>query len=165
MYWKLETLISTFQRKIKLMGYLTYQVCLCCHKFIFSMKIVHKSCHQIIYISLFAFSNQGMAKIKICEVWDLEGEEVWAVVNRNSVRLIGTRTTYIILQCITTLTLKYFHVYTEGKLNVHKTFRRCPRRLLNVLCTFNLRPVSTGLFQEELRKKIIGNINIFKRLF
>ena len=33
----------------------------------------------------------------------------------------------------------------EGrKLNVHKTFRRRPGRLLNVLCTFNLRPVSTG---------------------
>ena len=30
------------------------------------------------------------------------------------------------------------------KLNVHKTFRRHPGRLLNVLCTFNLRPVSTG---------------------
>ena len=31
------------------------------------------------------------------------------------------------------------------KLNVHKTFRRRPGRLLNALCTFNLRPVSTGL--------------------
>ena len=30
------------------------------------------------------------------------------------------------------------------KLIVHKTFRRRPGRLLNVLCTFNLRPVSTG---------------------
>ena len=28
------------------------------------------------------------------------------------------------------------------KLNVHKTFRRRPGRLLDVLCTFNLRPVS-----------------------
>ena len=36
-------------------------------------------------------------------------------------------------------------VDTGRKLNVHKTFRRSPRRLLNVLCTFNLRPVSTGL--------------------
>ena len=35
-------------------------------------------------------------------------------------------------------------VDTERKLNVHKTFRRRPGRLLNVLCTFNLRPVSTG---------------------
>ena len=38
-------------------------------------------------------------------------------------------------------------VDTGLKLNVHKTFRRCPGRLLNVLCTFNLRPVrpvSTG---------------------
>ena len=35
-------------------------------------------------------------------------------------------------------------VDTECKLNVHKTFRRRPGRLLNVLCTFNSRPVSTG---------------------
>ena len=40
-------------------------------------------------------------------------------------------------------------VDTGRKLNVHKTFRRRLGRLLNVLCTFNLRPVSTGkdLFQ------------------
>ena len=30
------------------------------------------------------------------------------------------------------------------QLNVHKTFRRRPGGLLNVLCTFNLRPVSRG---------------------
>ena len=35
-----------------------------------------------------------------------------------------------------------YPVDTGRKLNVHKTFRRRPRRLLNVLCTFNLRPVS-----------------------
>ena len=35
-------------------------------------------------------------------------------------------------------------VDTGRKLNVHKTFRRRPGRLLKVLCTFNLRPVSTG---------------------
>ena len=35
-------------------------------------------------------------------------------------------------------------VDTGRKLNVHKTFRRRPRRLLNVLCTINLRPASTG---------------------
>ena len=34
---------------------------------------------------------------------------------------------------------------TERKLNVHKTFRRRPGRLLNVLFTFSLRPVSTGM--------------------
>ena len=33
---------------------------------------------------------------------------------------------------------------TGRKLNVHKTFRRCPGRLLNVLCAFNLRPVPKG---------------------
>ena len=30
---------------------------------------------------------------------------------------------------------------TGRKLNVHKTFRRRPGRLLNVLCAFNLHPV------------------------
>ena len=33
---------------------------------------------------------------------------------------------------------------TGRKLNVHKTFIRRPGRLLCVLCTFSLRPVSTG---------------------
>ena len=33
---------------------------------------------------------------------------------------------------------------TVPKLNVYKTFRRCPGRLLNVLCTFNLGTVSVG---------------------
>ena len=37
-----------------------------------------------------------------------------------------------------------FPVETGRKLNVHKTFRRRPGRLLKVLCAFNLRPVSTG---------------------
>ena len=34
---------------------------------------------------------------------------------------------------------------TRRKLNVHKTFRRRPERLLNVLCTFHLRRVSTKI--------------------
>ena len=38
-----------------------------------------------------------------------------------------------------------FSVDTGRKLKVQKTFRRRLGRLLNVLCTFNLRPVSTGL--------------------
>ena len=40
--------------------------------------------------------------------------------------------------------LNRYPVDTGRKLNVHKTFRRRPGRLLNVLCTCNLRPVSTG---------------------
>ena len=39
-------------------------------------------------------------------------------------------------------------VDTGCKLNVHRTFRRRPGRLLNVLCTFNLRLVSTGKFYD-----------------
>ena len=38
-----------------------------------------------------------------------------------------------------------FPVDTGSKLNVNKTFRRGPGGLLNVLCAFNLRLVSTGL--------------------
>ena len=37
-----------------------------------------------------------------------------------------------------------YPVDTGRKLNVHKAFRRRPGRLLNVLCMFNLHPVSTG---------------------
>ena len=40
-------------------------------------------------------------------------------------------------------------VDTGSKLNVHKTFRRRPVCLLNVLCAFNLRPVSIGLLQNN----------------
>ena len=37
-----------------------------------------------------------------------------------------------------------YPIDTGRKLNLHKTFRRRPGRLLNVLYTFSLRPVSTG---------------------
>ena len=37
--------------------------------------------------------------------------------------------------------IEYTPVDTGRKLSAHKTFKG---RLLNVLCTFNLRPVSTG---------------------
>ena len=33
-------------------------------------------------------------------------------------------------------------MYRGRKLNVQKTFRRCPGRVLHISCTFNLRPVS-----------------------
>ena len=45
-------------------------------------------------------------------------------------------------------------VDTGRELNVHKTFRRRPGRLLNVLCTFNLCPVSTGcIFENYFRDR------------
>ena len=61
---------------------------------------------------------------------------------------------------ITTRDNSNFPVDTGRKLNVHKTFRRRPGRLLNVLCMFNLRPVSTG-FQshDQEESKLNSNIN------
>ena len=50
-------------------------------------------------------------------------------------------------------------VDTERKLNVHQTFRRRHERLLNVLYTFNLRPVSTGKVTWKLFH------NLFERVF
>ena len=47
--------------------------------------------------------------------------------------------------------ISLYPVDTGRKLNVHKTFRRRPGRLLNVLCTFNLPPVSTGWSTQRLR--------------
>ena len=55
-------------------------------------------------------------------------------------------------------------VDTGRKLNVHKTFRRRPGRLLNVLCTFNLRPVSTGKGQKwQIIEQLLLLPNISKR--
>ena len=51
-------------------------------------------------------------------------------------------------------------VDTEHKLNIHKTLRLCPGRLLNVLCTFNLRPVSTGNVQCMASNSENDNANI-----
>ena len=48
-------------------------------------------------------------------------------------------------------------VDTGRKLNVHKTFRKRPVLLLNVLCTFNLRPVSTGQDNATATKLVFGS--------
>ena len=48
------------------------------------------------------------------------------------------------------LTFMIDQIETERKLNVHKTFRRRPGRLLSALCTFNLRPVSTGFMIDVM---------------
>ena len=44
-----------------------------------------------------------------------------------------------------TLSFAWIPIDTGCKWNVHKTFRRRLGLLLNVLCTFNIRPVSTGI--------------------
>ena len=51
---------------------------------------------------------------------------------------------------------------TGRKLNVHRTFRRRPGRLLNVLCSFNLRPVSTGLAVQYLLNNSIWMVVFIK---
>ena len=57
--------------------------------------------------------------------------------------------------------LLIFPVHTGRKLNVHKTFRKRPRRLLNVLCAFNLRPVSAGELRQESLEIIIFLFRLF----
>ena len=46
---------------------------------------------------------------------------------------------------------KPFPLGTGQKLDVYKTFKIFPRRLLNVMCTFNLRSVTSGLFAALLQ--------------
>ena len=63
--------------------------------------------------------------------------------------------------------LANYPVDTGRKLNAHKTFRRRPGRRLNVLCTFNLRPVpvrytymlsyyeySKAIAKRKMKKKV-----------
>ena len=51
----------------------------------------------------------------------------------------------------------YFPVDTGRKLNVYKTFKGRPGRLLNVLCTLNLRPVSTGFSENVIFTTVVFN--------
>ena len=51
-----------------------------------------------------------------------------------------------------------YPVETRRKFNVHKTFRRSPGRLLNVLWTFNLRPVSNAYASVTLLKDPIKTV-------
>ena len=52
-------------------------------------------------------------------------------------------------------------VDTNRKLTVHKTFRRHPARLLSVLYTFSLRPVSTGKQQSTHNMSKFWKYNSF----
>ena len=57
--------------------------------------------------------------------------------------------------------LKLFNPEDTGrKLNVFKTFRRSPGRLLNVLCTFNLGPVYTGKCYQ-ITQCVSNNLSMF----
>ena len=52
---------------------------------------------------------------------------------------------------------------TVRKFNVYKTFRIRLKRLLNVLCTFNLRPVSReciSLGQHSITEILLVNLNL-----
>ena len=54
----------------------------------------------------------------------------------------------------------FYPLDTGRKLNVHKTFRRRSGRVLNVLCTFNLRPVSRGWI-VRIASYTFADINFF----
>ena len=60
--------------------------------------------------------------------------------------------------CKTTSSWLQDPVHTGRKLNVHKTFWRRPARLQNVLCTSNLRPVSTGDLFQYVFKMCLKNV-------
>ena len=54
----------------------------------------------------------------------------------------------ILLRCWSGVALS-IPLDTKHKLNVHKAFSRHPGRFLNVLCTFNLRPVCRAIRVAE----------------
>ena len=71
--------------------------------------------------------------------------------NTNIIKLKLRRQVKCLVKIISLFTI--ILVDTGRKLNVRKTFRRRPGCLLNILCTFNVRPVSTrisNLFQTNI---------------
>ena len=90
--------------------------------FIFNLFSVGSSslCHSVVFVLLiFSF----------CKTENFYVSEVWRLRQRGKNK---TRSNF------------NNSVDTGRKLKVHETFRRCLGRLLNVLRTFNLRPVFTG---------------------
>ena len=60
----------------------------------------------------------------------------------------------------------WFPVDTGRELKIHKTFRGRPGRLLNVLCTFTLRPVSAGFeLSLSIWRKLIHELFGFNHNF
>ena len=89
----------------------------------------------------------------------LEFEQKWRVSN------YGKNLWREFLFCAFIFIVHFFcPVGTGRKSNLHKTFRRCPGRLLNVLCMFNLRLVSTG-WGNYLRKQFFTSKFIILFLF
>ena len=70
------------------------------------------------------------------------------------------KTFNIVSNIIFAYTSQHFPVDTGRKLNVYKTFRRRPGRLLNVLYTFKLRLVSAGILMNFQKNGEIGYIDL-----
>ena len=91
--------------------------------------------------------------------WHVHFSKCWydvftfAMLNKFNISLTFTYFVFQFSSVFITLRIPCpcFPVDTGRKLNVHKTFRRCPGSLLNVLCSFNLRSVSTGFFIIHLK--------------
>ena len=84
--------------------------------------------------------------IQFSETWNINHAFI-CIVLHNSIEEQFNIKLKTLFHCFTKYIPRLFSAYpvdTGRKLNVHKTFRRRPGPLLNVLCTFSLRPVSTG---------------------
>ena len=124
-------------------------------------------------ICLISFFNFFFSRCLFCDsasitIFVMSDLSLWLLCFNGTFTLANVGMMFLLLQClinsISAWTFTYFvfqfsnvfitlripcpcfPVDTGRKLNVHKTFRRCPGRLLNVLCTFNLRSVSMGFF-------------------
>ena len=77
-------------------------------------------------------------------------ELLMVIINLVSGALWKDKSVKIHHKNVQVLASEVYPVDTGRKLNVHKTFGGRPGRLLKVLCTFNLRPVSTGFEIKRL---------------
>ena len=115
------------------------------------LKIEKKSPEVFLKVSLNSQETSSLFFLHKITTWDLQLYQKW---------YSGTGVYMWILRNFQELFYRtppsdYFWSSTEKKnlialdtgrnLNVHKTFRRRSGRLLNVWCTFNLRPVSAGI--------------------
>ena len=75
----------------------------------------------------------------------LSGECLFLQLNAHSWLLPDSQVIIIRFQLFGDKNMFWYPLDTVHKLNGHQAFRRLPEEILNVFCTFDVRPVSRGL--------------------
>ena len=106
-------------------------------------RVQKQSARGVLQKRCLFFKKEALTQVLYCEFCEIS--KITLFYRTSLVAASGTYVTEFSFSTPVTLFQKSLYpVDTGRKFNVHKTFRRRPGRLMNILCMLNLRPVSTG---------------------